>query len=749
MADEKRQTFLQRSLNSLLEKRIRLLKEEMKQQEALHRSTTQQLRDIERLEKTQAKTNDVFERGEQLIKRYAASLTAAALAHRAYSIATSSASKETKRFLASAQPLDEVSTSFREIGRRAREYQEIVKEDIKLAQIYGMEREEVRGISDEWINALRFVDGYTEESRDRINALSRATIIASRVLGKDYRQIIEQATRRMFQFGESAEEATDKLIRVRSNTEILNKTVSEFLDEQAAYMWADDFAAVVDEAATSTKGFVQDLDLLTAAMAASAESALKAELSYNQALGAARAMGKFLAAGDEGAITTTLGLRLLERMKEARGPGGELSEAFLQDFNEAQRQELIKISEMVGVINEQDIALILADSLSMSKIGLEENLKLWYELGAASGDIVPILMQQRNMTRAEAFELARQLHTAESYEEVLANITEQMEGAAERTQETKLNALNVIRAEGGKAGIHPWVDEQWVRLDEVIGSIKAHFADLGNVSKWALGSAVIGSLTLFRSLGMVRGGLGKLIGGMRSITGMIPALGKLTPGGVLKAGTQAARRALTIPKVGVLGAGGQAAAKGAATRGTASAVGGTLARSAGVGVLSAASMATLPFEAMYRLTEYSTNEYNYLKRVHFASGRPLDERTLGSSYRQYVLWLANNPRQAQRLIENGYIAQSMLSDIAAAQSPASLPTPTAPAPAVAAATRRPAPSQEPHSTAGAAAASLGMGRGRFSQINADGSAIIDVRFRVEDAMAPAARYDQLKENFRP
>jgi len=572
---DNQQTGLQRSINRLIEQRIGLLEKEIEVRKKAGEQVSAAEKDVAKLRESQKKTNDVFEWGERIVKKYAASLTTLALAHRAYKIAVSSSRGETEHFIQSAQRLDSVSTSIKEIGRRAREYQEVVKNDIKLASRYGMELDKVKSVSDGWMKQQRFVDGYTREQQQSIRKLTELTIQYSKVLGVDASQLTQQAAKRMFQYGESAEEALHKIGRMRSNVEVLNATMSEHFGEKAAYLWVDDFSSLVNEAAGSTRGFIHDLDALSAAMAWSAEKATEAKLSYNQALNAAKAMGQFVTGGgNENAMSTILGLRFLEKIKKSRGPDGKLSEDFLAQFNESQRAELQKITSLIGTTNEKDLALYIADALASSKMGIRELLDLTNELGASSGDIVPILMQQRGLNRQQAIEIARQLKEAESLEAVAEGIAGQYKKAADENErmhsEGELKRLS--RAEGGKVFAQlPYVDAVWERTDELIGGVKAHFADFGNVAKYALAGAALAAAGFVRSMGGIKGltgtfaGIGNFgrsmatggVGGMTSAaiaSGTRQALLPYSAGGALR----------VMPIGGTMGAGGVGGRAGAA-----------------------------------------------------------------------------------------------------------------------------------------------------------------------------------------
>lgn len=506
--------------NRLIQQRIELLEAEIERQKELGQDTRRYTDDVRSLRTTQESLNRHIQAAERFVSRYAASMTAAALATKAYNVATSSAQKQTEHFIHTAQGLDAVSTSYDTIGKRAKAYQEIVKDDIRLAHRYGMAVKDVQRVSDAWIQQMRFVGEYTRDNQKQIVDLTDATLKYSKVMGIDGVELSKKAAHRMFQYGESAETALDKLVTMHMAARAVNEEVAKLTGSPASTLWADDFAKLVEEAAGKTRNFTQDLDMLTAAMAYSVQEAAKAGQAYNATLEAGKAMGQFIQGGGENATNVTLGLRMLDRLKDAMGPDGKLSEEFLKDFTETQQADMQRIADSVGIVNSRDLALYLQDSMATSKVGIEELLSLTKQLGAETGDIVPILMQQRQMTRGQAIEMARQLREAESMESVAEGIFKQLEAQNGQTKEMKDNVEGMtalLRASGGKVTGVEAIDNILLRVDNTIGDVVAHFSDAETLAKAAIVALVVGGAQFMRAMGGVRATFATILNMSRGI----------------------------------------------------------------------------------------------------------------------------------------------------------------------------------------------------------------------------------------
>jgi len=510
------ETSIHKAINNLIEERIKLLEKEAELRKEAGQSDHEFLQQKDRLEGVQKKVNDAFEWGRRTIEKYAASLTTAALAHRAYRIATTSSASATQQFLLTTQSINTASTSYESVAKRAREYQKVVQQDVRMARLYGIEVENIRRVSDEWMKTQRFLGGINRKQQGEIKRLTDATIRYAKVMGVDGTELVKQASTRMFQYGESADHAMKSLLDVYGAARNVNAELQR-LGSDKAMLWGDDFARIVEEASTRTHGFTQNLGNLSAAMAYSVKQANLAKQSYNATLEAGKAMGQFITGGDEDAMTMNVGLRMLDRLKAAIEPGGELAKEFLQDFTETQQAELQKVAGMVATTNARDLGLQLADTLATSKMGIEELLKLTKELGSSTGDIVPILMNMRHLSRGQAIELARQLKDASSVEEVMRGITAQYEGQQKETQKITDNVEGMtalIRAEGGKVTTIPILDRALVPIDRIIGDISAHFEDFGNVSKYALVAGVLAAGQFIKTFISIRG----------AVSGVLPKL---------------------------------------------------------------------------------------------------------------------------------------------------------------------------------------------------------------------------------
>lgn len=508
MATEKR-TASARFYNRLLDQRIAILEKEQKAEESLGKASHARMEvlrgDIDTLKRTQSEANKYINKGVELWQKYAEALQFAALAHKAFNVASESSKSQTARWLYSAQSLDKNTTSYKKLAREARSYQEIVKEDIRIASRYGMQVAEVQRVTDEWLKTMRFVGEYSADNRKQIQNLTEVAIRYGKVLGVDGTGLVKKASHRMFQYGESAEVAMDRLIGMDAAARAVNKTLGDLNGEAGSYLWADDFTQIVEEAARSTRGWSQDLETLTAAMAYSVEQANRAGQSYNATLEAGKAMGKFITGGgQENGVTVNLGMRLLDQMKRARTQDGGLSEDFLQGMTDTQRADMERIAGMIGTTNDRELSLYLADAMATTKRGMGELYDLMRELGSATGDIVPLLMQHRGLTRSEAIEMARQLRTIESRAEFEEAIAKQVEAQARETANVRENVEgmeHVMRALAGKDTGIPVLNEGLEWLDEQIGGVRAHFNDFHNLLVYMGVAGALGVRKLFKAFG--------------------------------------------------------------------------------------------------------------------------------------------------------------------------------------------------------------------------------------------------------
>ena len=525
------QIRLHTRINNVLQKRIELLEKEIDLQKEAGKTTSAAEAHLSNVQKIQKRVNEAFEYATDVVKRYASMLGTAALAHRAYAIATSSSKGATEQFLLTAQSLDKASTSYAAIAKRAKAYQKVMAEEIRIAQKYGLELDHVRAVSNSWMKTMRFTV-YNDKNIKKIKELTDKTLVYAKVIGIDSSELVQKASHRMFQYGESADSAMDNILGLYGATQAVNKSIAKLTGKNPV-LWAEDFSKLVEEAASNTQNFTQDIGMLSAAMADSVKNAAKAGETYNATLEAGRAMGKFITGGGENAMSSVIGLRMLEKLKKARGKDGKLSADFLKDFNESQKADMQKVADMVGTTNEKDLALYLSDSAATSKAGIRELLRLTEELGSKTGDIVPILEQQRGLTRAQALEMAHQLKMAKNVDEVMDNITSQYESQKAETEQIKANTEGmtaIMRAESGKVTTVPWIDETLEKLDVLTGEVKAHFTDAGTVMKYAFIAGLLSLVQFLRTANSLRTTLSSVASAAR----------------VVAAETQAAAAAATV-----------------------------------------------------------------------------------------------------------------------------------------------------------------------------------------------------------
>lgn len=578
-SDTEQQSRLQRTINNLLEKRIKLVEREIELQQQQGRAIGGLSRDAKRLTDAQRKVNEAFEWGEQTVKRYATAVGAVALAHKAYSIATSSSQKSTAQWLHTAQGLGGIATSYDEIGRRAREYQEIVKNDVMLSAQFGTQLEEVRRVSERWVRVLRFVNGYSAENVRHVRDLTEVTIAYSKVLGEDQVAVVEKAENRMWRYGESAEEALRNLIQIRSATVAVNNALSDLKGNKEAYLWPDDFSKLVEQAQQNTRGWVQDISTLTSAMAASAQQAQETGLSYDESMKAAEAMGKFVTGGGaEGGFTMILGLRFIERIKAARDEVGELREAFLSQYSETERAELKRLNrlEQMGT-NYKDLSLLAHDTFATSEIGIRELIRLTREMGGGRVDMMPILERERNLTREEASLIQSMLFDMKSEDEVLNRILQNREAANKETKSAESNMEGLVqqsRALEGKVFGVKALDDAIMGWDKLVGKVRAHFEDTGTVLKYAIAAAVISGFQLVRAFNSVKLSAAQIATSMqvaaRATTAMVVASktggagGLMVPGKTVYTNTE---KRLIAAQASSMAGGGRGGAAGAGAGG--------------------------------------------------------------------------------------------------------------------------------------------------------------------------------------
>lgn len=492
---------IQRKMNDVLSKRIRLLEKEIKLAEKKGEIDEKAVRELQHVKKLQTDVNKSLEDGANVVKtlkdiyhKYAAAMTATALSIKTYQIATSSAEKAVKRHIRAATDL---SVSYSDIGKLARSYTEVLKNDIKISKQYGVELKAVNEVSNKWIDTFRFIGPYSKAQREDVKKLTEQTIAYAGVLDMDFIKLQEKATDRVFKFGESGTEAMENLLYMRGAVNSVNKSLDT--TGKTGNLFVEDFTKAVDEASAGTKGWTQDTKNLAAAMAWSAKRAFEAGESYDAATVAAKAMGKIITVGggQESPIMHQVGLMLTRRIEAARGAGGELGADFLSRFTETQQASLKQLNYLMvnNKINPRLVNRMLVDMLSTSEEGIRATVGMLYELRASEGDISNILQEQLHLSDQEAIAMQYQLATAKDEEEVVRAIAKMRGDANKETEDAISNSeeglKNLRRAQEGITTGFEWFDK-YIRepVDSVVASIKAIFTDVQKVGIMA-GVAIV------------------------------------------------------------------------------------------------------------------------------------------------------------------------------------------------------------------------------------------------------------------
>ena len=408
-----------RSINEALSSQIKLLEERIKLDKEAKRSTYGMSRSLDTVSKTQESFNMLLGKGRDFMNKYSAAAITTAAALRYYSIATESAAKSTARFLETGQRLDRVSLSYSAIAKRAKNYQKVTMKNARIAGVFGMELERVNAVSDQWLKVQRNISLGSKSTRDNIADLTKQTIAFSKFVGIDGAELVKKAEHRMWQYGESGEEALGRIMHLTNVTVAFNEDMERFSGKKGAYLWPDDFARVVNAAADRTDGFVENVESLSAAMAASAKWAQKAGLSYNESLVAAEAMGKLLT-GATGGARLSIGLKMVEDIDKAIDAQGKLKDNYIQGLTETEKAEIERIAALKA--SDRERAELLYDALKGSEVSVKATLDSITEWGIKGESTIPFLERQLGMTKHEASLIQSMLESGKSRAEIEAEI---------------------------------------------------------------------------------------------------------------------------------------------------------------------------------------------------------------------------------------------------------------------------------------------------------------------------------------
>lgn len=491
------------ALNTLLSKRIELLEKEIEVAKESKIEHTNLLKEQKRLAESQKSLNDFIDKGVDFVQKYTSAVGAMVLAQKAITLAQDTSRKSTEQWLKAAQPLDKLSNTYGEIGKRAKAYQKIVKQDIVIAAIYGSTVEEVNRVSEAWLDTMRFTDigAHTEQ----IEKLTKTTLIYSKLLGKDAAAVQKQAEFRMFQYGESAEVAMHSLLKLRTATESVN---AEFKDSGAAALWADDFESAVSEVIQGTDGFVQDIDRVNATMALTAASAFKMGQSYNQALESAKAMGKLFVGGGEGALQIRSGMMIIENLRSQRDETGKLKKEYLDMFTDTEKASIERLNRMdLEGKNMKDLALLARDSLGTTEAGQRAILETLEQIGLFRGsDLLPLMQSELGMSRemaASITDLATEFKTVDG---LMAAINEKQADSQKRAEDLVKEEgalIKLMRSAGGRVVGIETIDRTIQGMDTLIGKTKAFATDVTVLMAGALGAGAIAVTQFIRRMGGV------------------------------------------------------------------------------------------------------------------------------------------------------------------------------------------------------------------------------------------------------
>ena len=160
----------------------------------------------------------------------------------------------------------------------------VAKDAHSLAQAYNVPAEAVRDLQRELKMTMRSGTRNTKEYQNELKAVADRILFAEKALGVDKADAVAFVNRSMWEFGETAETAGKRLTNLNNYVEVSNELLQKQgkLSKGATAQWKDDYAKAVLEASSASKHLFLNTDKLAEAMMASAHSAHKAGLSYNQ-----------------------------------------------------------------------------------------------------------------------------------------------------------------------------------------------------------------------------------------------------------------------------------------------------------------------------------------------------------------------------------------------------------------------------------------------------------------------------------
>jgi len=388
-----------RSINDALKAQVGWLEKKIAADKEAGKSTYAASRQYDKVSRSQGILNDYVAKGVNLMERYSAAAIASASALQLYKIATEGASKGTELFLQTGQRIDNVSASYRELTRRGVEYQKVQANNAKVSRLLGIELEKVTEISDTWQGVHRVIGGTNEETRKTFDKLTRQTVLYSRILGVDGVELVKKAEHRMWQYGESGTVALNKIMSLRNATVAFNESMGKHFKEEGTYLWPEDFARIINEAAGRTTGFVDNIESLSSAMQVSIMWAQKAGLSYNESVVAGEAMGKMFT-GATGAAKINIGMRIADGMEKALDASGKLKAGVVKDLTETEKAEIERI--MALQTSEKQRSQLMYDALAGSKQAVSATLDAMEQWRIQGESTIPFLTTQFGMTEQQA-----------------------------------------------------------------------------------------------------------------------------------------------------------------------------------------------------------------------------------------------------------------------------------------------------------------------------------------------------------
>ncbi len=826
MANKGRQDGLQKSLNRVIAQRVELLEKENDQNTALVRSSAaltavnsreamsyrditrraseavdakkKHIAQIMRATRENSKLVETVKEGSSYLKQQALILvrdwvpgiTAGALAMKSLNTATNATSTATRRWLSTGQRLDNMSSSYQKIVDRGMEVIKVNQDNTRVAYEYGKSVEYVKNVSDKWLGTLKFTD-ITDANRESLNKLTRMTVLYADTLGIDASALQEKAATRMKQYGGTAEDAVTHLAKLHYQVISTNRELSEYFGESKAHIFPDDIIPVIERVASSTRGYASDIDTLSAAMAYSAEQAMKAGATYNQSLDAAEAFGKFITGdGVDEAFKTRIGYSQLQQLNQ----GGD---AFTGQFDDNTQKQLKMIMERKKR-GEADIFLAkqIQEVLATTEVGVAAMVGQHRKAGG--GRSMHLL---QGMSPGDAALVSDLINGGGSDADVAKAIMQRKGGAAgSLSADSQADQERRTRALGGKdmvAGALTGVDPQ-LMADKAMGEVAAQAEDprvtggiaaalgLGSAAKWLLGGRGSDKASDQEAIdaamgGSSSGGYGYSAGASQAGSSleesMVRALSYYAEGNALRVHgaltgetkswitrgmemmTFQAGMALTLTKIfsmlGVVGGGTAVAAGGAATAGAAGAaatgaagaagatgIGGTI---MGLGGAALGGIAAIGGSALFGAgalvkgvaEAYDQTDMEKLRTVWRMNNRnAIDPSDMDpQAYEKYVGLLAADIDQARSLASEGVINNAFMKDVEKKYDSTMAP-PAAPA-AIAPASKS---STAPSSTSGQSNAPSSL-LARVSGIN---SASGDVTLTIINGLGIPAAYDRAK-----